>query len=66
VRKTILIVTHDMGEAFAMASRVGVLADGALAALDVPRSIAQSTDPRVRGLLAPLFEATEALGGRAH
>ena len=42
VRKTILMVTHDMGEAFAMATRVGVLADGILAALDVPASIARS------------------------
>jgi len=66
VRKTILIVTHDMGEAFAMASRIGVLADGVLAALDAPRPIARSSDPRVRGLLAPLFEATEALRGEAH
>jgi osmoprotectant transport system ATP-binding protein len=66
VRKTILIVTHDMGEAFAMASRIGVLADGVLAALDAPGPIARSSDPRVRGLLAPLFEATEALRGEAH
>jgi osmoprotectant transport system ATP-binding protein len=66
VRKTILIVTHDMGEAFAMATRIGVLADGALAALDAPGPIARSSDPRVRGLLAPLFEATEALRGGAH
>ena len=65
VRKTILIVTHDMGEAFAMATRIGVLADGALAALDGPGPIARSQDPRVRGLLAPLFEATEALRGGA-
>jgi osmoprotectant transport system ATP-binding protein len=63
VRKTILIVTHDMGEAFAMATRIGVLADGALAALDGPAAIARSTDPRVRGLLAPLVEATAALTG---
>jgi osmoprotectant transport system ATP-binding protein len=65
VRKTILIVTHDMGEAFAMASRVGVIADGALAALDTPAAIARSTDPRVRGLLVPLLEATAALRGAA-
>ena len=63
VRKTILIVTHDMGEAFAMGSRIGVLADGALAALDAPAAIARSTDPRVRGLLLPLVEAAEALRG---
>src|SRR4051812_45484877 len=33
VRKTVVLVTHDMGEAFALGSRVGVLADGELAAL---------------------------------
>jgi len=65
VRKTILIVTHDMGEAFAMGTRVGVLADGALAALDTPRAIARSEDPRVTGLLAPLFEAWSTLQGDA-
>jgi osmoprotectant transport system ATP-binding protein len=65
VRKTILIVTHDMGEAFAMGTRIGVLADGALAAIDAPVAIARSTDARVRGLLAPLVEAAQALKGDA-
>ncbi|MGH9314307.1 MAG: ATP-binding cassette domain-containing protein [Vicinamibacterales bacterium] len=51
VRKTILLVTHDIGEAFALADRVGVLADGALAACDSPAAIARSHDPRVRRLL---------------
>jgi osmoprotectant transport system ATP-binding protein len=63
VRKTILIVTHDMGEAFAMGTRVGVLSDGDLAAVDVPNAIARSSDPRVQGLLAPLLEATATLRG---
>jgi osmoprotectant transport system ATP-binding protein len=62
VRKTVVLVTHDMAEAFALASRVGVLADGVLAAYDVPRAIAQSTDPRVRPLLEPLLEAAAAFG----
>jgi osmoprotectant transport system ATP-binding protein len=48
VRKTIVIVTHDMGEALSLASRIGVLADGLLVALDPPAAIATSTDPRVR------------------
>jgi osmoprotectant transport system ATP-binding protein len=65
IRKTILIVTHDMGEAFAMATRIGVLADGRLAALDTPGRIARSEDPRVRGLLAPLLEASDALRSAA-
>jgi osmoprotectant transport system ATP-binding protein len=64
VRKTIMIVTHDMAEAMALASRIGVLADGVLAALDEPRAIAMSDDPRVRGMLEPLVEATSALQGR--
>ena len=65
VRKTVVIVTHDMGEAFALAIRVGVLDDGVLAQIDAPRELARSTDPRVRPLLEPLFEAGSAGRSRA-
>jgi osmoprotectant transport system ATP-binding protein len=51
IRKTILIVTHDLGEAFALAGRVGILVDGALAVCDTPEAVARSQDPRVRRLL---------------
>jgi osmoprotectant transport system ATP-binding protein len=64
VRKSILLVTHDMAEAFALADRIGVLADGTLAAIDAPPQIAQSDDPRVRGLLEPLLAASASLRGR--
>jgi osmoprotectant transport system ATP-binding protein len=57
VRKTVVIVTHDMAEAFALAGRVGVLDEGVIAQIDAPRELARSTDPRVRPLLEPLFEA---------
>ena len=57
VRKTVVIVTHDMGEAFALGTRVGVLDGGVIAQLDTPRALAKSTDPRVRPLLEPLIEA---------
>ena len=63
VRKTILIVTHDMAEAMALATRIGVLADGVLVALDAPAAIARSDDARVRAMLEPLVEATAALRG---
>jgi osmoprotectant transport system ATP-binding protein len=63
LRKTVVLVTHDMAEAFALASRVGVLADGTLAALDVPSRLARSDDTRVRPLLLPLIEAAATLGG---
>ena len=64
VRKTVVIVTHDMGEAFALASRVGVLADGAIALIDTPQRVARTTDARVRPLLEPLFEAGALASGR--
>jgi osmoprotectant transport system ATP-binding protein len=57
VRKTVVIVTHDMAEAFALGSRVGVLADGVIAEIAPPAGLARSTDARVRPLLEPLFEA---------
>jgi len=51
VGKTVIIVTHDMGEAFALADRIGVLDEGRLVACDTPSTIAASSDTRVRRLL---------------
>jgi ABC-type proline/glycine betaine transport system ATPase subunit len=62
VRKTVVLVTHDMAEAFALGTRVGVLADGVLAISGDPADVARSTDPRVRPLLEPLMEATGVFG----
>jgi osmoprotectant transport system ATP-binding protein len=61
VRKTVVIVTHDMAEAFAQATRVGVIDAGTIAQIDEPRVLARSTDPRVRPLLEPLLEARAIL-----
>jgi osmoprotectant transport system ATP-binding protein len=51
LRKTVIVVTHDMGEAFALGTRLGVLDEGALVACGPPAAIAASRDPRVRRLL---------------
>ena len=48
VRKTIVLVTHDMREAFALADRIGVLDDGRLVALDSPDALRASSHPVVR------------------
>jgi osmoprotectant transport system ATP-binding protein len=64
VRKTVIIVTHDMGEAFALGDRVGVLDEGRLIACDRPDRIAASTDAHVRRLLAAL-PAVPVASGRA-
>ncbi len=54
LRKTVIIVTHDMGEAFALGDRIGVLEEGRLIACGDPRTIAASDDARVRRLLDAL------------
>ena len=64
VRKTVVLVTHDMAEAFALATHVGVLSDGALAVVGEPSVVARSTDHRVRPLLEPLIEASAVLDRR--
>ena len=51
LRTTVLVVTHDIAEAFALGDRVGVLDTGALIALDAPTQIAASADARVRALI---------------
>ena len=48
LRKTIVMVTHDMREAFALADRIGVLEDGRLIALDTPETLSRSADPVVK------------------
>jgi osmoprotectant transport system ATP-binding protein len=45
---TVILVTHDMAEAMALATRIGVLDEGRLVACDTPERIAASSDPRVR------------------
>jgi len=51
LRKTVVIVTHDMREAFALADRIGVLDGGSLAAYDTPTVLRASTHPAVALLL---------------
>jgi len=73
VRKSVVIVTHDMGEAFALGDRVGVLEGGRLIANDRPEAVAASREPLVRKLLdsmpvmprGPAAEATSPAEGGA-
>jgi osmoprotectant transport system ATP-binding protein len=51
LKKTVIIVTHDMREALSLAHRVAVLDQGTLTAFDTPERIAASSDPRIRQLL---------------
>jgi osmoprotectant transport system ATP-binding protein len=51
LRTTVVIVTHDIAEAMALADRVGVLDGGELIVYDSPERVAASADSRVRALM---------------
>jgi osmoprotectant transport system ATP-binding protein len=57
---TVLVVTHDMAEAFALATRIGVLHEGRLVVCDTPREVAKSVDGHVRQLLETVAVVTGA------
>jgi osmoprotectant transport system ATP-binding protein len=60
LKTTVMLVTHDMAEAFALAQRIGVLDTGALVICDAPAAVAKSRDPRVSVLLDTLGAAPTA------
>jgi osmoprotectant transport system ATP-binding protein len=57
LKTTVILVTHDMAEAFALADRKSVVDAGALVVCDVPVAVARSRDPRVTVLLDTLSTA---------
>ena len=54
LRKTVLLVTHDIGEALALSDRIGILDRGQLVAWETPEAIFRSADERVRPFLDAL------------
>jgi osmoprotectant transport system ATP-binding protein len=54
---SVILVTHDMSEAFALAGRIGVLDAGGLVLCESPERVARSNDPRVRLLLDTMSHA---------
>lgn len=55
IPRTVLLVTHDLAEAFALANRVGVLHNGQLLACDTPAALTASQEPYVRTLVETRF-----------
>jgi osmoprotectant transport system ATP-binding protein len=54
LRTTVIIVTHDMVEAFILGRRIGVIDAGQLVICDTPQGVAASGDPRVRAFMDTL------------
>jgi osmoprotectant transport system ATP-binding protein len=51
IHRAVILVTHDIAEACALADRVAALHEGELVAVGTPAQLAASTDPRISGLL---------------
>jgi osmoprotectant transport system ATP-binding protein len=52
LHRAVVLVTHDMEEAFTLADRVAVLHEGEIVACDAPAIVRASRDPRVAELVA--------------
>lgn len=50
LHRTVLIVTHDIAEASALADQIAVMDGGRVIAMDTPERMRESSDPRVRSL----------------
>jgi osmoprotectant transport system ATP-binding protein len=48
---TVMLVTHDIAEALALADRIGVVVSGELVMYDTPARVSSSTDPSVRAFM---------------
>ena len=57
LKTTVIIVTHDMVEAFVLGRRVGVIVGGELLVCDTPAVVAGSHDRRVRAFIETLPSA---------
>jgi osmoprotectant transport system ATP-binding protein len=53
--RTVLIVTHDLAEAFALAARVAVLQEGVIVGVGTPDELRQSSHPDVQALIRTRF-----------
>jgi osmoprotectant transport system ATP-binding protein len=59
LRKTLVFVTHDVREAFLLATRIGLLKDGKMLLLGTPAELLASQDPEARSFAACLRDPEE-------
>ena len=66
VAKCVMLVTHDMAEALALADRIGVLDEGRLIWCGTSRAIAESDDLRVRALVESVVRLPDGPAKAGH
>jgi osmoprotectant transport system ATP-binding protein len=62
--KTMVFVTHDVREAFLLASRIGLLKEGKLILLGPPAELLKSQEPEVRAFVDCLGDSTAPVSAR--
>ena len=65
LQQTALLVTHDIAEAFALGTRIGVLDGGRMAICDTPAVVARSANAAVRRLLDAVPPSPLSAGPRS-
>jgi osmoprotectant transport system ATP-binding protein len=63
VAKCVILVTHDMAEALALADRIGVLDEGRLIWCGTPPAIFEADEPHVRALVESVLPSRPAKAG---
>lgn len=64
LKKTLIFVTHDVGEAFLLAHRIGLVKDGKMILLGSPADLLASTDPEACAFAA-CWSGAPSAGGPA-
>ena len=59
---TSVVITHDMGSAYRVADRIGMLHDGVIRFLGTPEEVQACPDPVVRGFIEGIPELLEEAG----
>ena len=57
LHKTMVFVTHDIGEAFVLANRIALLKDGQMILLGAPAELLESSHPEARAFTACFLDA---------
>jgi osmoprotectant transport system ATP-binding protein len=60
LRKTMVFVTHDVREAFVLATRIGLVKDGRMVLLGPPSALLESSDREARAFADCLYEGQPA------